>query len=143
MRPSQNHSALSATFPQSTDASDAFNTFWRAMEQLDHVSQPLAFATASLGLGDSPKRDLGRNGSYSSDTDTDGSGRVRRTFLGGRTKTHSPDSSSPTAIDGANGSGTAKSSHLGQSIIDLRNEFDEIAEEGKYFASSSVGHELR
>jgi len=114
---------------QSTDASDAFNTFWKAMEQLDHVAQPLAFATAPLGLGDSPKRDLGRNGSYSSDTDTDGSGRARRTFLSGRTKTHSPDSSSPTTIDGANGSGTAKSSHLGQSIIDLRNEFDEIAEE--------------
>lgn len=110
------------------------------MEQLDHVSQPLAFATASLGLGDSPKRDLGRNGSYSSDTDTDGSSRARRTFLGGRKKTHSPDGSSPTTIDGANGSGTAKSSHLGQSMIDLRNEFDEIAEEGKYSASFFVGH---
>jgi hypothetical protein len=140
VRPSQNHSALSATFPQSTDASDAFNTFWRAMEQLDHVSQPLAFATASLGLGDSPKRDLGRNGSYSSDTDTEGSGRARRILFGGRTKTHSPDDSSPTTIDGANGSSAAKSSHLGQSTIDLRNEFDEIAEEGEYSASSSGGY---
>ena len=108
------------------------------MEQLDHVSQPLAFATAALGLGDSPRRDQGRNGSYSSDTDTEGSGRARRTFLGSRTKTHSPDSSSPTTIDGTNGSGAAKSSHLGQSIIDLRNEFDEIAEEGEYSASSTV-----
>lgn len=140
MRPSQNHAALSATFPQSTDASDAFNTFWKAMEQLDHVAQPLAFATAPLGLGDSPRRDLGRNGSYSSDTDTEGSGRARRTFLGSRSKTHSPDGSSPTTIDGANGSGVAKSSHLGQSTIDLRNEFDEIAEEGEYPTSSSVGH---
>ena len=140
MRPSQNHTALSATFSQSTDASDAFNTFWKAMEHLDHVSQPLAFATASLGLGDSPKRDLGRNGSYSSDTDTEGSGRSRRTLLGGRSKTHSPDGSSPTTNDGANGSGAAKSSQLGQSVIDLRNEFDEIAEEGEFPASSSLGH---
>ena len=132
MRPSRNEPALNGVFPQSTDASDAFNTFWRAMEQLDHVAQPLAFATASLGLTDSPKRELGRNGSYSSDTDTEGSGRARRTFLGGRTKVHSSDGTSPTTLDDAHGSEPAKSSHLRQSVIDLRNEFDEIAEEGEY-----------
>jgi len=99
------------------------------MEQLDHVAQPLAFATASLGLTDSPKRELGRNGSYSSDTDTEGSGRTRRTFLGGRTKVQLSDGPSPTTLDDAHGSDPAKSSHLRQSVIDLRNEFDEIAEE--------------
>jgi hypothetical protein len=117
--------------PQSTDAGDAFNTFWKAMEQLDHVAQPLAFATASLGLADSPQRESSRNGSYSSDTDTDGSARPRRALLlGGRTKAQS-DVSSPTAHDHAHGQDAAKTSRLGQSVIDLRNEFDEIAEEGE------------
>ncbi|KAN0105423.1 hypothetical protein V8E52_011017 [Russula decolorans] len=110
---------------QSTDAGDAFNTFWKAMEQLDHVSQPLAFATASLGHSESLQRELGRNGSYSSDTDTDGSGQHRRALLGARSKAQSPDVSSPTTVDDAHG----KSSPLRQSVIDLRNEFDEIAEE--------------
>ena len=97
------------------------------MEQLDHVSQPLAFATASLGHSESRQRELGRNGSYSSDTDTDGSGRYRRALHGGRSKTQSPGGSSPTTADDAHG----KSSPLRQSVIDLRNEFDEIAEEGE------------
>jgi DNA repair exonuclease SbcCD ATPase subunit len=114
---------------QSTDASDAFNTFWKAMEHLDHVSQPLAFVTTSLGLTESPQRDLGRNGSYSSDTDTEGSARSRRAFLGSRSKAQSPDGSSPTILDDARLADATKSSHLRQSVIDLRNEFDEIAEE--------------
>ncbi|KAI0303418.1 hypothetical protein B0F90DRAFT_1368705 [Multifurca ochricompacta] len=114
---------------QSTDASDAFNTFWKAMEQLDHVAQPLAFATASLGFADSSQRELGRNGSYSSDTDTEGSGRSRRALIGVRSKARSPDGLSPAAFDDAHGPNAVKSSHLRQSVIDLRNEFDEIAEE--------------
>jgi hypothetical protein len=135
--PYQNYPALSTMFPQSADASDAFNTFWKAMEQLDHVAQPLAFATASLGLADSPKR----NGSYSSDTDTEGSGRTRRTFLGGRTKAHSSEGLSSTSLDDAHGPDAVKSSNLRQSVIDLRNEFDEIAEEGEYQVPSSIGYE--
>ena len=131
MHPPPNLLPLSVLCPQSTDASDAFNTFWKAMEQLDHVSQPLAFATASLGSIESPQRELGRNGSYSSDTDTEGSGRFRRAFLGGRSKAQSPDGSSPTTVDDAHGPDGAKSSPLRQSVIDLRNDFDEIAEEGK------------
>lgn len=117
---------------QSTDAGDAFNTFWKAMEHLDHVSQPLAFVTTSLGLTESPQRDLARNGSYSSDTDTDGSARSRRAFLGSRSKAQSPANSSPTAIDDARLPDATKASHIRQSVIDLRNEFDEIAEEGAY-----------
>lgn len=97
------------------------------MEHLDHVSQPLAFATTSLGLTESPQHDLGRNGSYSSDTDTEGSARSRRLFLGRRSKAQSPEGSSPTMPDDAR---IADPSHLRQSVIDLRNEFDEIAEEG-------------
>jgi len=93
------------------------------MEQLDHVAQPLAFATASLGPIES------RNGSYSSDTDTEGSSRNRRAFLVGRSKAQSPDSTSPTTVDDTYGPDVAKSSPLRQSVIDLRNEFDEIAEE--------------
>jgi len=116
---------------QSTDAGDAFNTFWKAMEQLDYVSQPLAFATASLGLTESPQRELNRNGSYSSDTDTDSSVRHRRALLGGRSKAQSPDGTSPTTLDDPHGLDAAKSSHLRQSVIDIRNEFDEIAEEGE------------
>ena len=127
MHSSQNLLPLSVMYPQSTDAGDAFNTFWKAMEQLDHVSQPLAFATASLGHSESLQRELGRNGSYSSDTDTDGSGQHRRAFLGSRSKAQSPDVSSPTTVDDAHD----KSSPLRQSVIDLRNEFDEIAEEGE------------
>lgn len=125
---------LSVMCLQSTDAGDAFNTFWKAMEQLDHVAQPLAFATASLGLSESIQRELGRNGSYSSDTDTDGSGRQRRALFGGRSKPQSPDGSSPTTVDDAHGN----SSPLRQSVIDLRNEFDEIAEEGECQFSSVV-----
>jgi len=114
---------------QSTDAGDAFNTFWKAMEQLDHVSQPLAFATASLGLTESSQRELNRNGSYSSDTDTDGSVRHRRALLGSRQKAQSPDGTSPATLDDPHSPDAAKPSHLGQSVIDIRNEFDEIAEE--------------
>jgi hypothetical protein len=101
------------------------------MEQLDHVAQPLAFATASLGSTESPQREQGRNGSYSSDTDTEGSGRHRRAFLSARSKAQSPDFSSPTTADDVHGPDVAKASHLRQSVIDLRNEFDEIAEEGE------------
>jgi hypothetical protein len=104
------------------------------MEKLDHVSQPLAFATASLGLAESPQREIGRNGSYSSDTDTEGSGRFRRALLGSRPKPQSPDGSSPAAFDNAHSPDAVKSSHLRQSVIDLRNEFDEIAEEGEYLS---------
>jgi hypothetical protein len=58
--------------------------------------------------------------------------RNRRALLGGRTKAQSPDGSSPTAHDRCTWSqDAAKSSPLGQSVIDLRNEFDEIAEEGE------------
>jgi len=99
------------------------------MEQLDHVAQPLAFATASLGLAESLQRELGRNGSYSSDTDTEGSARSKHALLGSRPKAQSPDGSSPTEFDDAHGPDGVKPSHLGQSVIDLRNEFDEIAEE--------------
>jgi hypothetical protein len=132
---------LSATRSQSTDASDAFNTFWKAMEQLDHVSQPLAFATASLGLAESPQREMGRNGSYSSDTDMEGSGRPRRTLLGSRLKAQSPDGSSPTTLDDAHGSDVVHSSQLRQSVIDLRNDFDEIAEEGAWLPSQVVSRD--
>ena len=134
MRRSQNCPVLSAMFAQSTDAGDAFNTFWKAMEQLDHVAQPLAFATVSLGLADSPKR----NGSYSSDTDTEGSGRTRRTLLGGRTKAQSSEGLASTTLDDAHGPDAAKSSNLRQSVIDLRSEFDEIAEEGEYLVFSFI-----
>ena len=108
------------------------------MEQLDHVAQPVAFATASLGLAESPQRELGRNGSYSSyssGSDTEGSGRPRRALFGSRTKLQSPDGSSPTTRDNTHGPDAAKSSQLRQSVIDLRNEFDEIAEEGEYLPS--------
>jgi hypothetical protein len=105
------------------------------MEQLDHVSQPLAFATASLGLAESPQRETGRNGSYSSDTDMEGSGRPRRALLASRLKAQSPDGSSPTTLDDAYGSDAVKSSQLRQSVVDLRNEFDEIAEEGAWLLS--------
>lgn len=127
----QNLLPLSAMCSQSTDAGDAFNTFWKAMEQLDHVAQPLAFATASLGTLESPQRETGRNGSYSSDTDTEGSGRHRRALFGGRSKARSPDGPSMTTLDDTQGPDAAKSSPLRQSVIDLRNEFDEIAEEGE------------
>lgn len=110
------------------------------MEQLDHVAQPLAFATASLGLAGSPKR----NGSYSSDTDTEGSGRTRRTLLGGRTKAQSSEGLASTTLDDAHGPDAAKSTNLRQSVIDLRSEFDEIAEEGKYhLVSSSIYYRRR
>ncbi|KAI0262922.1 hypothetical protein BC834DRAFT_925082 [Gloeopeniophorella convolvens] len=112
---------------QSTDAGDAFNTFWKAMEHLDHVAQPLAFATASLGYTESSQRELGRNGSYSSDTDTDGSGgRSRRLLGGGTPKSRSPEGS---ALEDIHEVDAAKSSRVRQSVIDLRNEFDEIGEE--------------
>ena len=105
------------------------------MEQLDHVAQPLAFATASLGTLESPQRETGRNGSYSSDTDTEGSGRHKRALFCGRSKARSPDGPSTTTLDDAQGPDAAKSSPLRQSVIDLRNEFDEIAEEGECLVS--------
>jgi hypothetical protein len=108
------------------------------MEKLDHVAQPLAFATASLGLADSPQRESVRNGSYSSDTDTEGSGRFKRGLLGNRPKAQSPDGSSPAAFDDAHGPEAVQPSHLRQSVIDLRNEFDEIAEEGVYLPPRAV-----
>jgi hypothetical protein len=58
----QNLLPIRVMCPQSTDAGDAFNTFWEATEQLDHIVQPLAFATTSLGTLESPQREMGRNG---------------------------------------------------------------------------------
>ncbi|KAI0062238.1 hypothetical protein BV25DRAFT_1825669 [Artomyces pyxidatus] len=114
---------------QSTDASDAFNLFWKAMERLEHVSQPVAFATAPLGLAESSNRELGRNGSYSSDTDAEDNGRSRRTFTKGQSRVLSPDNSFATAYDGEDGREVTKSTRVKQSVIDLRNDFDEIAED--------------
>jgi len=114
---------------QSADAGDAFNQFWKAMEALDHMSQPVAFATARLGFSESSQRVLGREGSNSSDTDMEESGRSRRAFTRGQPKTLSPDASFATAVDGETGRDMAKSYRNSQSVIDLRNEFDEIAEE--------------
>jgi hypothetical protein len=106
-----------------------YNEHTRAAKELQRRIS--ALRAASLGPIDSPQRELGRNGSYSSDTDTEGSGRHRRALLSGRSKAQSPDCSSPTMVDDAHGPDAAKSSHLRQSVIDLRSEFDEIAEEGK------------
>ncbi|KAI0049664.1 hypothetical protein FA95DRAFT_1646603 [Auriscalpium vulgare] len=111
---------------QSTDAGDAFNLFWRAMEALDNVSQPVAFATTPLGLTDSAH---GRNGSSSSDTDPEDNARSRRTLTRGQSRTLSPDNSFATAYGGDDAKEVAKSSRVQQSVIDLRNDFDEIAEE--------------
>ncbi|KAI0029823.1 hypothetical protein K488DRAFT_23276, partial [Vararia minispora EC-137] len=106
--------------PQSTsaDAGDAFSHFWRAMERLDHLAKPVAFATASLGLGSN--LEFGRRSTHSSDTED--SDRPRK---GSMKQTLSPDNSFSTAYDGE----TAKSHGAKQPVIDLRGDFDEIAEE--------------
>ncbi|ETW85503.1 hypothetical protein HETIRDRAFT_414518 [Heterobasidion irregulare TC 32-1] len=114
---------------QSTDAGDAFNTFWKAMEVLDHLSQPVAFATASLGLPESSRRALGREGSNSSDTDYEDVGRSRRARASGQSRVLSPDNSFATAYDGEISRDTTKSTRIKQSVIDPRNDFDEIVDE--------------
>ncbi|KAI0315519.1 hypothetical protein OF83DRAFT_1164757 [Amylostereum chailletii] len=110
---------------QSADAGDAFNHFWKAMEALDHLAQPVAFATASLGLTEPSRKPFGRHGSQSSDTDAEEGSRSRKSLTKGQSKRVSPDNSFATAYDGD----MAKSTRVGQSVIDLRNDFDEIAEE--------------
>lgn len=119
---------------QSADAGDAFNKFWKAMETLDHLSQPVAFATASLGFHEVSRRNLKREGSNSSDTDVEDTIRSRKGFARGQSKALSPDNSFATAYDGDAGgarSAMAKSSRISQSIVDLRNDFDEIVDEGE------------
>ncbi|KAA1471263.1 hypothetical protein DENSPDRAFT_837220 [Dentipellis sp. KUC8613] len=118
---------------QSADAGDPFNHFWRALETLDHLSQAVAFATAPLSPESSQKRLL-KEGSTGSDTDLEDTGRSRKTFARGQSRVVSPDASFATAFDGENGrdltkSTRAKPSTISQSVIDLRNDFDEIAEE--------------
>ncbi|EIM90410.1 uncharacterized protein STEHIDRAFT_145494 [Stereum hirsutum FP-91666 SS1] len=117
---------------QSADAGDAFNKFWKAMETLDHLSQPVAFATASLGFHEVSRRTLKREGSNSSDTDVEDTIRSRKGFARGQSRALSPDNSFATAYDGDAGgarSTMAKSSRISQSIVDLRNDFDEIVDE--------------
>ncbi|THH14708.1 hypothetical protein EW146_g5654 [Bondarzewia mesenterica] len=114
---------------QSADAGDAFNTFWKAMEVLDHLSQPVGFATASLGLPESSRRALGREGSGGSDTDYEDASRSRRGLVKGQSRLLSPDNSFATAYDGDVGRGMAKSTRIKQSVVDLRNDFDEIVDE--------------
>lgn len=119
---------------QSADAGDAFNKFWKAMETLDHLSQPVAFATASLGFHEVSRRTLKREGSNSSDTDVEDTIRSRKGFARGQSRALSPDNSFATAYDGDAGgarSTMAKSSRISQSIVDLRNDFDEIVDEGE------------
>jgi hypothetical protein len=103
------------------------------METLDHLSQPVAFATAPLGVPESSSRPLGRNGSNSSDTDIEENARSHHPQARGQTKVLSPDLSFATAYEGENGRDIAKSTRHTQSasVVDLRNEFDEIAEEGQ------------
>ena len=55
------------SLPQS-EPGDAFNQFWKIMEgMLDHLSQPVAFATVPLAFDDHPSR----KESSLSDTDPD------------------------------------------------------------------------
>ena len=60
-------------FPQQSDPGDAFNQFWKILEgMLENLSQPVAFATAPLAVGElqpTSAEALQRNGSVSSDTD--------------------------------------------------------------------------
>ncbi|EGN95994.1 hypothetical protein SERLA73DRAFT_185466 [Serpula lacrymans var. lacrymans S7.3] len=60
---------------QRSDPGDAFNNFWKIMEgMLDNLSQPVAFATAPLGVeANSPRKGLRKDGSSSSDTDNEDS----------------------------------------------------------------------
>ncbi|PIL23806.1 hypothetical protein GSI_13557 [Ganoderma sinense ZZ0214-1] len=54
---------------QRSDPGDAFHQFWKATEgMLEHLSRPVAFATAPLAPED-PSLNRARNGSWSSDTD--------------------------------------------------------------------------
>lgn len=101
------------------------------MEVLDHLSQPVAFATASLGLPESSRRALGREGSNSSDTDYEDVGRSRRARASGQSRVLSPDNSFATAYDGEISRDTTKSTRIKQSVIDPRNDFDEIVDEGE------------
>jgi len=108
------------------------------MERLDHLAQPVAFATASLGLTEhhSPRNGRSLHSSESDDSDRPrrGSGTasplkyasLRNGGSGRGSAGVSPDHSFSTAFEGD----TAKSRGAKrQSVIDLRNEFDEIVEE--------------
>ncbi|EMD38608.1 hypothetical protein CERSUDRAFT_113788 [Gelatoporia subvermispora B] len=57
---------------QRSDAGDAFHQFWKITEgMLEHLSQPVAFATAPLGLELDPQSQNGRRREGSSSDDTD------------------------------------------------------------------------
>ena len=122
---------LTYVLPQSTDAGDTFNTFWKVMELLDHLSQPIVFTTASLGLPESSHRVLGREESNSCDTDYEDVGRFRHSCAPGQSQVLSPDNSFATAYDGKISRDVMKSTCIKQSVIDPQNDFDEIVDEGE------------
>ena len=87
------------------------------MERLDVLAQPVAFATASLGLAD-PK------GSSQSSTESDDSDMPRSNR---KSRKPARDDTFMTAHEGDLGRSTKAS------VVDLKGDFDEIAEEGDCF----------
>jgi hypothetical protein len=113
------------------DAGDAFNHFWKAMERLDHLSQPVAFATASLGLGAVPHASPADSAGKGSDTEDDHRSQhksKKEKGAGGNGESLPMENSFSTAYDGE----LVKSRKIKQSLVDLTNDFDEIAEEGAF-----------
>ena len=89
------------------------------MERLDTLAQPVAFATASLGLAE-PKGHSSQSSTESDDSDMPRSNR--------KSRKPARDDTFMTAHEGELGRSVKAS------VVDLKNEFDEIAEEGNYLA---------
>ncbi|KZV70490.1 hypothetical protein PENSPDRAFT_631685 [Peniophora sp. CONT] len=102
---------------QSADAGDAFNHFWKAMERLDVLAQPVAFATASLGLTEPNKGHSSQSSTESDDSD------LARSKSNRKSRKPARDDSFATAHEGEMGRSVKAS------VVDLKGEFDEIAEE--------------
>ncbi|KDQ59448.1 hypothetical protein JAAARDRAFT_33011 [Jaapia argillacea MUCL 33604] len=116
---------------QRSDPGDAFNQFWKIMEgMLDNLSQPVAFATAPLGPAASTtlqRKTIGRNESFSSDTDLeDGIGtRLSRRFGLGKSVRGVGRDGSPAAAN----PGITKfppRAHVETPVVDLRDDLEEV-----------------
>lgn len=86
------------------------------MERLDVLAQPVAFATASLGLADPNKGHSSQSSTESDDSDMPRSNR--------KSRKPARDDTFMTAHEGELGRSVKAS------VVDLKGDFDEIAEEG-------------
>ncbi|KAL0071574.1 hypothetical protein AAF712_001431 [Marasmius tenuissimus] len=128
---------------QRSDPGDAFNQFWNIMQgMLENLSQPVAFATAPLGMPESSTSSGSKSArpedNFSSDTDDaeDMASRFSRKFKLGKSVKRTPDTS-------GSGSSTKAMERVQELDDDFSDEGDDLSESFLLIPSESTMRALK